>query len=46
LWPYATDALSRPKISIDAFVNMFTRRLHVGMTNYQLCIQKKPKEKL
>jgi len=44
LWPYATDALSRPKMSIDAFVNMFTNRINVGIMNYQLSIQKKPKE--
>ena len=46
LWPYATDALSRPKMSIDAFVNMFTNRINIGIQNYQLSIQKKPKEKL
>lgn len=44
LWPYAQDALSRPKMSIDGFVNMFTNRINIGIMNYQLSIQKKPKE--
>jgi hypothetical protein len=33
-------------MSIDAFVNMFTNRINIGIQNYQLSIQKKPKEKL
>ena len=34
----------RPKIAIDAFVNMFYHRLKLGLVNYQLAIVKKELE--
>jgi predicted O-methyltransferase YrrM len=40
LWKDAVDSLDRPKMSIDAFVNMFQKRIEVKMINYQYIIQK------
>jgi len=40
LWKEAADSLDRPKMSIDAFVNMFQKHIEVKMINYQLVIQK------
>jgi hypothetical protein len=40
LWKEAADALDRPKMSIDAFVNMFQKHIEVKMINYQFVIQK------
>lgn len=44
LWTDDTDVLRRPKMSVDAFVNMFANRIWISLQNYQLAIQKKPKE--
>jgi predicted O-methyltransferase YrrM len=45
LWEDGVSAyLSRPKQSIDAFVNMFYHRLKLGLVNYQLAIVKKELE--
>jgi len=40
LWMAAADSLDRPKMSIDAFVNLFQKRIEVKMINYQYVIQK------
>jgi predicted O-methyltransferase YrrM len=40
LWMVATDMLDRPKMSIDAFVNMFQKHIEVKLINYQLVIKK------
>ena len=40
LWKDAADSLDRPKMSIDAFINMFQKHIEVKMINYQLVIQK------
>lgn len=40
LWMAAADSLDRPKMSIDAFVNMFQKHIEVKMINYQYVIQK------
>jgi len=40
LWMVAVDSLDRPKMSIDAFVNMFQKHIEVKMINYQYIIQK------
>lgn len=40
LWMEAVDSLDRPKMSIDAFINMFQKHIEVKMINYQLVIQK------
>ena len=40
LWKDAVDSLDRPKMSIDAFVNMFQKHIEVKMINYQYIIQK------
>jgi len=40
LWKEAADSLDRPKMSIDAFVNMFQKHIEVKMINYQYVIQK------
>ena len=40
LWMAATDSLDRPKMSIDAFVNMFQKHIEVKLINYQLVIKK------
>ena len=40
LWMVATDSLDRPKMSIDAFVNMFQKHIEVKLINYQYIIQK------
>jgi predicted O-methyltransferase YrrM len=40
LWMAAVDSLDRPKMSIDAFVNMFQKHIEVKTINYQYVIQK------
>jgi predicted O-methyltransferase YrrM len=40
LWRESPDVLDHPKMSIDAFVNMFQKHIRVGMINYQYVIQK------
>ena len=40
LWMAAADSLDRPKMSIDAFVNMFQKHIEIKMINYQYIIQK------
>jgi len=40
LWMAAADSLDRPKMSIDAFVNMFQNHIEVKLINYQLVIKK------
>jgi predicted O-methyltransferase YrrM len=40
LWMAAPDSLDRPKMSIDAFVNMFQKHIEVKVINYQYIIQK------
>lgn len=40
LWKQTPDVLDHPKMSIDAFVNMFQKHIAIGMINYQLVIQK------
>ena len=40
LWKDAANLLDRPKMSIDAFVNMFQNSIEVIMINYQYVIQK------
>jgi hypothetical protein len=40
LWKNAVESLDRPKMSIDAFVNMFQKHIDVKMINYQYVIQK------
>ena len=40
LWMAAADSLDRPKMSIDAFVNMFQKHIEVKLINYQYVIQK------
>jgi predicted O-methyltransferase YrrM len=40
LWKAAVDSLDRPKMSIDAFVNLFQKHIEVKMINYQYIIQK------
>lgn len=40
LWMAAADSLDRPKMSIDAFVNMFQKSIEVIMINYQYVIKK------
>jgi hypothetical protein len=40
LWMEAVDSLDRPKMSIDAFINMFQKHIDVKMINYQYVIQK------
>jgi predicted O-methyltransferase YrrM len=40
LWKDGADVLDRPKMSIDAFVNMFQNHIKVKMINYQIVIQK------
>ena len=40
LWKDGSDVLDRPKMSIDAFVNMFQKHIEVKMINYQLVIKK------
>jgi hypothetical protein len=40
LWKNAVESLDRPKMSIDAFVNMFQKHIDVKTINYQYVIQK------
>jgi len=40
LWNQSPDVLDHPKMSIDAFVNMFQKHIRIGMINYQYVIQK------
>jgi hypothetical protein len=40
LWNESPDVLDHPKMSIDAFVNMFSKQIAIGMINYQYVIQK------
>lgn len=40
LWKDAAESLDRPKMSIDAFVNMFQKHIDVKLINYQYVIQK------
>jgi len=40
LWDHVPDHLARPKMSIDAFFNMFVKRLTPLFSNYQLGILK------
>lgn len=40
LWRESPDVLDHPKMSIDAFVNMFQKHIAIGMINYQYVIQK------
>lgn len=40
LWMADADSLDRPKMSIDAFVNMFQKHIEIKMINYQYIIQK------
>ena len=40
LWRESPDVLDHPKMSIDAFVNMFQKHIRIGMINYQYVIQK------
>jgi hypothetical protein len=40
LWTQSPDVLDHPKMSIDAFVNMFQKHIRIGMINYQYVIQK------
>jgi len=40
LWRESPDVLDHPKMSIDAFVNMFQKHISIGMINYQYVIQK------
>jgi predicted O-methyltransferase YrrM len=40
LWRESLDVLDHPKMSIDAFVNMFQKHISIGMINYQYVIQK------
>jgi hypothetical protein len=40
LWNESPDVLDHPKMSIDAFVNMFRKQIAIGMINYQYVIQK------
>jgi len=40
LWRESPDVLDHPKMSIDAFVNMFQKHINIGMINYQYIIQK------
>jgi len=40
LWDHEPDHHARPKMSIDAFVNMFANHARPIITNYQLAIQK------
>ena len=40
LWMAAADSLDRPKMSIDAFVNMFQKHIQIKLINYQYIIQK------
>lgn len=40
LWKDAVESLDRPKMSIDAFVNMFQKHIDIKMINYQYIIQK------
>jgi predicted O-methyltransferase YrrM len=40
LWNESPDVLDHPKMSIDAFVNMFRKHIAIGMINYQYVIQK------
>jgi len=40
LWDHDPDWLHRPKMSIDAFVNMYQPYLRQIISNYQLAIQR------
>lgn len=40
LWDHVPDHHERPKMSIDAFVNMFANHARPIITNYQLAIQR------
>lgn len=40
LWMAAKDSLDRPKMSIDAFVNLFQKHIEVKVINYQYILQK------
>jgi len=40
LWNESPDILDHPKMSIDAFVNMFQKHIRIGLINYQYVIQK------
>lgn len=40
LWNQASNVLDCPKMSIDAFVNMFQKHIAIGAINYQYIIQK------
>ncbi len=40
LWDHVSDHLLRPKMSIDAFVNMYANHARPIITNYQLAIQR------
>lgn len=44
LWNNVPDILDRPKLSIDAFVNLFQRRISIGAINYQMIIRKEARE--
>lgn len=44
LWNSVPDILDRPKLSIDAFVNIFQRRISIGAINYQMIIRKETRE--
>jgi predicted O-methyltransferase YrrM len=41
LWDHVPDHLDRPKMSIDSFINMFIRKIHILAQNYQVIIRKK-----
>jgi predicted O-methyltransferase YrrM len=40
LWDHEADHMNRPKMSIDAFVNMFSKHVTPIMINYQLAVIK------
>lgn len=40
MWDHVPDHLQRPKMSIDAFVNMFINKVTVKFINYQLALVK------
>jgi predicted O-methyltransferase YrrM len=44
LWNHVPDHLARPKMSVDAFVNMFVNKLDIFFINYQLAVVKKQQE--
>lgn len=40
LWGDSRDALHRPKLAIDSFVNIFAEQLHITHIGYQLAVRK------